>query len=148
MSDRCNRCNRKLKDPTSKERGFGPVCWGKHVHEKERKKDQGCLFPEEELPMPFTGDIVLKRGPGGSALTNISQKNLQHSPAGFDWGYGGSGPADLALNILAKFTDRETAEELHQVFKWDYIAKLPFEGGTIKGREIKKWLRQHKQVAS
>lgn len=148
MSERCARCHRALKDPTSKERGFGPVCWSKHVHQKELEKDQGGLFPETELPIPFTGDVILKRGPGGSVLTNISQKIIQHSPAGFEWGYGGSGPADLALNILAMYTDQQTAEELHQVFKWDCIAKLPFEGGIIKGREIKKWIRQHKQIAS
>lgn len=146
MSDRCNRCNRVLRDLNSKERGFGRVCWNKHIHEKESMKDQGGLFPEEQLP--FNGDVVLKRGPNSSVVTNVPQKVVQHSPGGFEWGYAGSGPADLALNILAMFTDNETAQELHQIFKWDYITKMPFEGGTIKGSEIKKWLKQHKQIAS
>lgn len=26
---RCGRCNRKLKDAQSKERGYGPVCWSR-----------------------------------------------------------------------------------------------------------------------
>ena len=26
---------------------------------------------------------------------------VRHSPDGFEWGYGGSGPADLALSIVA-----------------------------------------------
>lgn len=27
----CRRCNRKLKDPESIERGFGPICYEKHM---------------------------------------------------------------------------------------------------------------------
>ena len=29
----------------------------------------------------------------------------RHSPTGFEWGYGGSGPAQLALAILTTVTD-------------------------------------------
>ena len=32
----------------------------------------------------------------------------RHSPNGFGWGYGGSGPAQLALAILLRATDRKT----------------------------------------
>lgn len=145
MSDRCARCHRILKDAMSIKRGFGPVCWNKVVGENERTKIQCKLFDEPELP--FRGDIILKRDAAGNIITNVAHKIVQHSPNGFEWGYGGSGPSELALNILAMYTDRQTAEELHQVFKWDYIAELPHGGGTIKGSEIKKWLRKHKAVA-
>jgi len=30
-----------------------------------------------------------------------------HSPSGFEWGYGGSGPAQLALALLLDYTDDE-----------------------------------------
>ena len=33
-----------------------------------------------------------------------------HSPTGPAWGYGGSGPAQLALAILLAVTDPDTAE--------------------------------------
>lgn len=145
MSEKCGRCNRRLKDVTSMERGFGPVCWGKVVGANERNKDQGRLFNEPELP--FRGDIILKRDAAGNVVTNVAHKIVQHSPNGFEWGYGGSGPSELALNILAMYTDRNTAEELHQIFKWDYITNIPHAGGTIKGYEIKKWLRRHKATA-
>ena len=46
-------------------------------------------------------------------------------PAGSTGGYGGSGPAQLALAILLRATDRETAVAHYQAFKWDVIAKLP-----------------------
>lgn len=42
-----------------------------------------------------------------------------HSPDGFEWGYGGSGPAQLALALLADVTgDGELAARQHQDFKW------------------------------
>lgn len=55
-----------------------------------------------------------------------------HSPDGFRWGYGGSGPAQLALAILADATgDDSIACAVYQDFKFAVIAKLdgdrPFE---------------------
>ena len=49
-----------------------------------------------------------------------------HSPAGFGWGYPGSGPAQLALAILADHLggDGKSALELHQDFKFHTIAGL------------------------
>lgn len=48
-----------------------------------------------------------------------------HSPTGYEWGYAGSGPAQLALAILADATgDDLTAVELHQKFKFERIATL------------------------
>jgi hypothetical protein len=53
-----------------------------------------------------------------------------HSPTGFEWGYGGSGPAQLALAILADcLGDDERAVQLHQKFKWAVISKLAREEG-------------------
>ena len=42
-----------------------------------------------------------------------------HSPDGFAWGYGGSGPAQLALALLADaLGDDAEALRLHMRFKW------------------------------
>lgn len=60
-----------------------------------------------------------------------------HSPDGFNWGYNGSGPAQLALAILLYFFPEMYALNTYQFFKEDVIAKLPmgkdFEitGGTV-----------------
>jgi hypothetical protein len=54
-----------------------------------------------------------------------SQEVWNHSPDGFGVGYGGSGPAQLALAILLASLPKEQAVSLHQDFKWDVIAKLP-----------------------
>jgi hypothetical protein len=45
-----------------------------------------------------------------------------HSPTGFGWGYGGSGPAQLALALLIEATgDQDLAVRYHQDFKWRYV---------------------------
>lgn len=53
-----------------------------------------------------------------------SLKLRNHSPTGFCWGYGGSGPAQLALAVLLDITDEETALSNYQDFKRDVIAGL------------------------
>ena len=60
----------------------------------------------------------------GRALSPArSQRVWNHSPTGFEVGYGGSGPAQLALALLleAGLSD-ERAVHLHQRFKWDFLA--------------------------
>lgn len=71
-----------------------------------------------------------------------SQAIRNHSPDGWNWGYGGSGPAQLALGLLLEFTDEETAKRLYQKFKWDVIAKLNgnFE---LTVSEVKDWIKKN-----
>lgn len=46
-----------------------------------------------------------------------------HSPDGIEWGYAGSGPAQLALGILADALESDRlAIRLHQQFKFDWVA--------------------------
>jgi hypothetical protein len=61
-----------------------------------------------------------------------------HSPDGFEWGYCGSGPAQLALAILADHLgDDEQAFNLYQRFKWAVIAELPRKRSwTLTSRDI------------
>lgn len=54
-----------------------------------------------------------------------SLKLANHSPDGFSCGYGGSGPAQLALAILLEyFNDEQIALAHYQQFKWAHIALL------------------------
>lgn len=70
-----------------------------------------------------------------------------HSPTGFEMGYNGSGPADLAYSILVhwflsyKFSMEEAKEEaaaLHQEFKLALIAKES-EHLVITDTYIENW---------
>ena len=76
------------------------------------------------------------RGPKGDAVVKLngqpfdparSQRVRNHSPSGFEWGYGGSGPAQLALAILLEEVDEDCALNLYQDFKWVVIARLDGE---------------------
>lgn len=53
-----------------------------------------------------------------------SLKIAQHSPGGFHWGYGGSGPAQSALAILLAVKGKDFAVAHYQEFKRRFIAQL------------------------
>lgn len=72
-----------------------------------------------------------------------SQSVWNHSPDGFGWGYGGSGPAQLALAILMLVTDVYTARYFHQHFKWEFIAKLPQADFTVEW-DVIEWVAKLK----
>jgi len=75
-----------------------------------------------------------------------SQQVYNHSPDGFEFGYHGSGPAQLALAILLDFTDNtRVSRQLYQQFKADHIATLPEEGGIILGNTIFNWVSDNYQ---
>ena len=65
-----------------------------------------------------------------------------HSPTGFEWGYGGSGPAQLALAILADhFGSDEPALAIYQSFKRAVIATFPYSGWTMTSADIDQALQ-------
>ena len=66
-----------------------------------------------------------------------------HSPTGLEWGYGGSGPAQLALAILADYLgDDAQALNLYQRFKWQVIAELPHKKWMLTGADIDQALQR------
>ncbi len=104
----------------------------------------------------------IRRGPEG-VMTNVPHLVIEHSPTGFEFGYAGSGPADLALNILEATLrvvghkgDKATcfrgrcfrlAMGLHQAFKWQFIAPMNREtGAAIPFRTVVDWIDEHMQA--
>lgn len=72
-----------------------------------------------------------------------SLKVYNHSPTGFEFGYGGSGPAQLALAILLDFTnDKDLSIKLYQDFKWQMIANLDHPGGEITDEQIREFFKK------
>jgi hypothetical protein len=76
----------------------------------------------------------------------LPHRLVVHSPTGFAWGYGGSGPADLALNILALFAPDPVAAQHHHDFKWEWIAAVPFAGATLSAPAIRAWLARREST--
>jgi Family of unknown function (DUF6166) len=66
-----------------------------------------------------------------------SQAVVNHSPTGFSWGYGGSGPAQLALALLLEIArNKEMALLWYQDVKRHLIARLPQDDFVIDSQEI------------
>ena len=56
-----------------------------------------------------------------------SQEVYNHSPDGFEWGYNGSGPSQLALGLLLEHCDEKTSLRLYQDFREDVVSKLEYD---------------------
>ncbi len=131
---------------------------------------------------PWNADVKIWREYGakdtaGLVGASIPHSVIWHSPDGFNFGYGGSGPADLALNILNAFVppgreiNWEDANEdpgrddapqpcfrgvcshfaarHHQDFKREFIANIQGAGGTISAVAIHAWIAaRRKRIAS
>jgi hypothetical protein len=64
----------------------------------------------------------------------------KHSPTGFEWGYGGSGPADLALAILAYHLEMDgVSSGLYQQFKMAFVQNFG-EEWSLRRSVVDKWL--------
>jgi len=77
---------------------------------------------------------------------NRSLDVVRHSPSGFEWGYGGSGPAQLACALLLDYYDDEAfAREHYQAFKNAVVSWLACDGPDdawyLTGAEIEAALK-------
>ena len=75
--------------------------------------------------------------------TNVPHNVVYHSPTGFEWGYGGSGPSELALNLAELVVQKaqlrtvqgihcsELAWSIKRQVKELLVMPLPEEGGYI-----------------
>lgn len=158
---RCKRCHRVLSTDAAKAAGYGAVCYRKmfgkplpsgkeprtSVRSRRASSKKVPKFKKRRpvKPIPhFTEDIKCYLGPDGEPMTNVPQRIIYHSPDGFSWGYDGSGPADLALNILSLYVEEREAYELHQEFKRCFISTLPPKGGVIRRNYILEWINDQR----
>ncbi|PGF14552.1 hypothetical protein CP556_20845 [Natrinema sp. CBA1119] len=69
--------------------------------------------------------IVEKQSDQEQLTPERSLELANHSPSGFEWGYGGSGPAQLALALLLDYTDDEEVALAHYTeFKNEVVSQL------------------------
>lgn len=159
----CARCNRMLSDPTSIATGLGPIC-----RTKATANDSGALLEDQPVLNGVGGlrevGLICQRRADGRLACNVPHIIRYHSRTGFSCGYGGSGPADLALNVLHLLLPSRTlhdygdgrtmksgsiidgtgvsteAEQLHQEFKDEFISTMPKDGGFVPIERIMEWI--------
>ena len=102
----------------------------------------------EEAPEEMQ-DIVLWRDARGTARASMGTAEgaplphvVRHSPTGFEWGYGGSGPSDLALSVLTAVAGAETAERYYRALVAEVITRVPRSGGLLRAERARDWIRR------
>jgi len=148
---RCLRCHRPIPSHATVVHGMGRRCYWRWKAEGN-EMDKGTLR---------SIGLVCMRRHDGTAWANVEHKVVYHSPTGFEWGYPGSGPAELALNVLhelippradqpsttiAGVTVHADAERLHQDFKCDFIEPIKRAGGTIPIKEMLQWIESRRRA--
>ena len=94
------------------------------------------------------GRVIVEKRPDQEQLTpERSHELVNHSPSGFEVGYCGSGPAQLALALLLDYTDDEdVALAEYMEFKAKVVSQLectePDGCWRLTGREIDAALRE------
>jgi hypothetical protein len=87
--------------------------------------------------------VIVSYHDNKSKILPLCLNVAKHSPTGFEWGYDGSGPAQLALAILCDHFGHgkianERALRLHQLFKVKCVAKFPHTSWTMDGNVVEK----------
>ena len=128
---------------------------------------------DEYLPPPVRDHgLVMRRessgeGPRGTVKTNVPHRVKRRSPDGFEFGYGGSGPSDLALNAVEHLIQTLAKEgainppsdyyaqedgdvqkgrvstaafRLAPKLKSKFVAPAPTSGGSVEYDVLKPWL--------
>jgi hypothetical protein len=89
-----------------------------------RRTEYGCAVDVEE-----NGEV---------SLLHPRNDLRNHSPTGLEWGYSGSGPAQLALALAADvLQDDEKAQEIYQRLKFKLVGGLPHEGWVLTEDRIR-----------
>jgi hypothetical protein len=100
------------------------------------------------INQPVEKGIILNRVIVGfdgqtTVATNVEHKIVYHSPTGFEWGYNGSGPSELALNLAELVVQKaelvtpsgvhctELAWHTKHSVKELLVSLVPEEGGFI-----------------
>jgi len=155
---KCRICGRPLSNPKSIKAGIGPICACKMERDADMSEEGRS---DHKLPQPLSEGLVVMRDRHGEVWSNVPWLVVEHSPAGFEYGYHGSGPSDLALNLTQALLERmgydgpkvklfqgecfEFAWMIHHEIKREWIATIPHdaEHATVPVGPIIEWIKQN-----
>lgn len=163
MTTICTRCKRPLHDPESVAVGMGLCRAHGYVDGDMPKREEFADVLDDSIP--FRKAFVMKRNAKaliedkvGGVVTNVPHLVVHHSTTGYEFGYSGSGPADLALNacqlylniigyegIKTKCFDGhcwKLAYMLHKSFKDSFVANVHRWGDTIPFGKLDAWFKE------
>ena len=70
-----------------------------------------------------------------------------HSPCGFEWGYLGSGPAQLALAMCTELVGPVRAQRVYQHVKERLIAPLSGDDWLMSGDDVRRAIEDAEAAA-
>lgn len=164
MNTTCTRCKRPLHDPESVAVGMGPICRAHGYMESDMPKREEFADVLDDS-IPFRKAFVMKRNAKalieervGGVVTNVPHLVVHHSTTGYEFGYSGSGPADLALNACQLYLNiigyegiRSRCYDgycwtlawiLHHDFKDYFVANVHRRGDTIPFGKLDAWFKE------
>ena len=98
-----------------------------------RRTEHGCAVDVEE---------------DGERYLLDPRRDLRNHSQEFEWGYGGSGPAQLALALAADVLgDDERAQDTYQRLKFRLVGGLPHEGWALSEGRIHSAIEQERGPA-
>jgi hypothetical protein len=93
----------------------------------------------ERTPAGCRVQVIDPQAPDGSYPLNLRLDLHNHSPTGPEWGYAGSGPAQLALALLADaLGDDDKAQDCYQQFKFKVVGRLPHDRWELTEDDIRQ----------
>lgn len=110
--------------------------------------------PEPERVFDQPVFIASRRPPPSGTMVYLNDKPLplrydvrNHSPTGFEWGYAGSGPSQLALAMLLAVTDHAEACREYQNFKRACVEHIAFTDWALPVADVTAWLERKRNSA-
>jgi hypothetical protein len=129
-----------------------------NVTQLARDFEQGRFADAFPPRKTYTGyRLPGEQGTAGAALVTVHQEGRQPRPLdprfdlrrhadGLNWGYGGSGPAQLALALAADLLqDDEQARRVYQKLKVRVIGRLPQDGWTLSEEQLRASIQEIQQ---
>ena len=117
------------------------------LKEKHRPPPEGKIYVGFRVQDVAQVEVRTKVKSGDKPVRKLLDPRLdllRTAPSGFEWGYGGQGPSQLSLAILADATGNDLFARSHyQAFKAEVVGGLPRDGWEIPAEQVVQWAERN-----